>query len=60
MGNIKTTFVKRLANSVLENHKDKFGKDYSKNKEIIKEFVDIKSKTLRNKITGYITKKVNE
>ena len=58
MGNIKTTFVKRLGNRILEEHKDKFCNDYSKNKEIIKELIDIRSKTLRNKIAGYITKKV--
>jgi small subunit ribosomal protein S17e len=57
MGNIKTTFVKRIANSILENHKEKFSSDYSKNKETIKELIDIRSKTLRNKIAGYITKK---
>ena len=57
MGNIKTTFIKRLANSLIEQNKGRFDGDYSKNKEVMKELVSIPSKTLRNKVAGYITKK---
>ena len=55
MGNIKTSFVKRAGKSLFEKNKDKFTDDYSKNKEIIKQLIDIKSKKLRNVITGYVT-----
>lgn len=55
MGNIKTSFVKRVGRTLFEKHGDKFTEDYSKNKEIIKGLIDIKSKKLRNTIAGYVT-----
>lgn len=55
MGNIKTSFVKRVGKSLYEQNKDKFTTDFSKNKEIIKGLADISSKKLRNIIAGYIT-----
>ena len=55
MGNIKTSFVKRVARELYESHADKFTTDFSKNKEIIAELIDIKSKKLRNIIAGYVT-----
>jgi len=55
MGNIKTSFVKRVGKNIFEKNKGKFTDDYSKNKEIIKQLIDIKSKKLRNVITGYVT-----
>ncbi len=55
MGNIKTSFVKRIGKSLYEKYPDRFGKDYSKNKEAVKELIDIRSKKLRNVIAGYIT-----
>lgn len=55
MGNIKTNFVKRVGRKIYEMNADKFSDDYSKNREIIKGLIDIKSKSLRNKIAGYVT-----
>lgn len=55
MGNIKTNFVKRVGRKIYEMNADKFSDDYSKNREIIRGIIDIKSKDLRNKIAGYVT-----
>jgi len=55
MGNIKTSFVKRVGRKLFEKNADKFTDDYSKNKEIIKQLIDIRSKKLRNTIAGYVT-----
>lgn len=55
MGNIKTSFVKRVGRQLYEQHADKFTADYSKNKELIKQLIDIRSKKLRNIIAGYVT-----
>lgn len=55
MGRIKTSFVKAVARELFEKHADKFTTDFSKNKEVVKQLVDIKSKRLRNVIAGYIT-----
>lgn len=55
MGRIKTSFVKDIGKRLYEKHADKFTTNFSKNKEIIKQLVDIKSKKLRNVIAGYVT-----
>lgn len=55
MGNIKTSFVKRIGKRLYEKNAARFTDDYSKNKEIIKQLIDIKSKKLRNTIAGYVT-----
>ncbi|HLC39861.1 MAG TPA: 30S ribosomal protein S17e [archaeon] len=55
MGRIKTTFIKNLARELIEKETEKFSADYKKNKEIVKQLVDIKSKRMRNIVAGYIT-----
>ena len=56
MGKIKTSMIKKLGEELIKNYSDKFGKDFEKNKEVIKEILDIKSKKFRNILAGYITK----
>ncbi len=51
--------VKKMANELLERYPDKFTSDYNENKETIKSFAIVRSKELRNKIAGYITKTIN-
>lgn len=51
--------VKKMANELLERYPDKFTSDFNENKETIKDFAIVRSKELRNKIAGYITKNVN-
>lgn len=55
MGRIKTSFVKHIARELFEKHPDKFYADFGKNKLAVDEFVDVKSKKMRNIIAGYLT-----
>lgn len=55
MGRIKTSFIKHIGKELYEKHSDKFTTNFSKNKEIVKQLIDIKSKKLRNVLVGYIT-----
>jgi len=48
--------IKRLSFEVLEEHKSKFGVDFADNKKVLDEISIIRSKSLKNKITGYITR----
>jgi len=41
---------------VLQEHKEKFGVDFDKNKQALKDTCKISSKSLKNKLAGYITK----
>jgi small subunit ribosomal protein S17e len=56
MGRIKEAMIKRLGDELLKDHREKFSTDFEKNKQVIKELVEIKSKKLRNTLAGYITK----
>ena len=41
---------------VLQDHKEKFGVDFAKNKQALNDLCNINSKALKNKLAGYITK----
>ena len=45
-----------LSMKVLQAHKEKFGVDFTKNKQALNDVSKISSKTLKNKLAGYITK----
>ena len=48
--------IKRISNEVLSGHKSKFGEDFADNKKALNEISIVRSKSLKNKIAGYITK----
>ncbi len=48
--------IKRISFEVLDEHKSKFGEDFADNKKILDEVSIIRSKSLKNKTAGYITK----
>ena len=48
--------IKRLSTEILNEYKDKFGIDFSANKQSLNEVSIIRSKGLKNEIAGYITK----
>ena len=41
---------------VFKDHKDKFGKNFDENKEVLNSISVIRSKMLKNELAGYITK----
>jgi len=53
MGRIKSALIKRTANNLLK-EENKFNEDFEKNKVLIKDLTQ--SKSMRNKISGYITR----
>lgn len=56
MGRIKSIAIKSLARDIVEEHGNKFTTDFDKNKKIVGDVKKIKSKKIRNVVTGYITK----
>ncbi|MEM2918295.1 MAG: 30S ribosomal protein S17e [Candidatus Altiarchaeota archaeon] len=56
MGRIKQTFLKRTAKELMERYNDEFGTDFDNNKKKVQELSNIESKSIRNKIAGYITR----
>ena len=48
--------IKRISNEVLNEYSERFGTDFSTNKQSLNEISIVRSKGLKNKIAGYITK----
>ncbi len=48
--------IKRISYEVLDEHKSKFGEDFADNKKVLDQISIIRSKSLKNKISGYITR----
>ena len=48
--------IKRLSFEVLADHKSKFGEDFVENKKALNQVSIIRSKGLKNKVAGYITR----
>ncbi len=50
--------IRKIAEELLEKYPDKFTNNFEENKRILNEMAEVKSKFLRNKIAGYITRMV--
>ena len=58
MGRIKTVAIKMMGNQMIREHGKLFTDSFEKNKEVLNEIKDIKSKKIRNILAGYITKEI--
>lgn len=56
MGNIKTKDIKRAGEKLKGLYADKFGADFEKNKESLKELKVVSEKRARNKVAGYLSR----
>ena len=57
MGNIKSNSTKRIARECIEKYPDQFvAGDFEYNKKKVAELTDVRSRTTRNRIAGYITR----
>ena len=48
--------IKRISFEVLDAHKSKFGEDFVENKKALNQIAIVRSKGLKNKVAGYITR----
>lgn len=55
MGKSRRVKTKRLADEILKKYPNRFTTDFDENKKLLEEVTIISSKTLRNKLAGYIT-----
>ena len=52
--------IKRLSFEVLDEHKSEFGEDFADNKKALNQISIIRSKSLKNEVTGYITRLIKK
>lgn len=58
MGKTLHAKFRRIAEEIYEKYKDLFTTDYLKNRKILENLAEFPSKKLRNKLAGFITRKV--
>lgn len=58
MGRIKQTYLKRVAKKLMKEYGGEFTADFENNKKKVQELTDVTSKSIRNKIAGYLTRAV--
>jgi len=56
MGKVRPRMIKRIARELVERYHDRFTTDFETNKKLVAELTNVESKTLRNKIAGYVTR----
>jgi small subunit ribosomal protein S17e len=56
---IKPTYIKALGLERLENYGNRFSNNFDENKQIVAEVTTIESKRVRNRVAGFVTRKVN-
>ncbi|MGM0405752.1 MAG: 30S ribosomal protein S17e [Thermoplasmatota archaeon] len=60
MGNIRPTYIKRVAIELVDRFPEEFdADDYEHNKQKVDELTDVESNMMRNKIAGYIVRYLN-
>lgn len=56
MGNIRPTYIKRVAIELVQRYPEQFTGDYQHNKMMVGKLTDVRSVSMRNKIAGYVTR----
>lgn len=55
MGNIRPTYIKRVAIELVERFPEAFTADFDHNKKAVSSLADFQGKAIRNRVAGYVT-----
>lgn len=55
MGRVRSTYIKRAARELIKRYPDKFSTDFRQNCLALDELLTLNSKSLRNRIAGYLS-----
>ncbi|MHA1167565.1 MAG: 30S ribosomal protein S17e [Candidatus Hodarchaeales archaeon] len=56
MGKVRSSVIKNLSRRIMSEYGDYITIDYQENKKFLDMIVDLKTKTFRNRVAGYITR----
>lgn len=59
MGTVKPAYIKVIAMELLRKYPELFTGDFDENKKLVSQLTNIQSKRVRNRVAGYITRRVN-
>ncbi|MFX1394621.1 MAG: 30S ribosomal protein S17e [Promethearchaeota archaeon] len=54
MGKVRTVLIKNVSKELINKYPNVFTIDFEENKKLLDQFLEIDSKHLRNRISGYI------
>ncbi|MCK4286179.1 MAG: 30S ribosomal protein S17e [Candidatus Lokiarchaeota archaeon] len=54
MGKVRTILIKKVSKELINKYPDVFTIDFEANKKLLDKYLDVDSKHLRNRISGYI------
>ena len=54
MGKVRTVLIKKASRELITKYPNVFTTDFEKNKKLLDKYLEIDSKHLRNRISGYI------
>ena len=55
MGNIRPTYIKRIALELVQKYPAVFNDDFENNKMLVSKLTNVKSNSMRNSVAGYVT-----
>ncbi|NLI63002.1 MAG: 30S ribosomal protein S17e [Methanosarcinaceae archaeon] len=58
MGNIRQSNIKTISLKLIDKYPNVFTGDFDENKDLVTEYTTIESKVIRNRVAGYVTRKV--
>ncbi|MFA0823092.1 MAG: 30S ribosomal protein S17e [Methanomethylovorans sp.] len=58
MGNIRQNNIKTISLRLIDAYGDVFTKDFDTNKHLVTQYTTIESKVIRNRVAGYVTRKM--
>jgi small subunit ribosomal protein S17e len=56
LGNIRPTYIKRVAKELVRRYPEQFTDDFEHNKQKVAELTDVSTTMMRNRIAGYVTR----
>jgi len=54
MGKVRTILIKKVSKELINKYPDVFTTDFEENKKLLDKYLEIDSKHLRNRISGYL------
>ena len=54
MGKVRTILIKKVSKDLINKYPNVFTADFEKNKELLDKYLEVDSKHLRNRISGYV------
>jgi len=54
MGKVRTVLIKNISKELVNTYPDVFTTDFDENKKLLDKYLEVDSKHLRNRISGYI------